>query len=1112
MNSPGENPITPVIPDHQLLRQIGEGGYGQVWLARNIIGTYRAVKIVFRSKFCEAAPYDREFKGIKKFEPISRTHPGLVDLLQIGRNDPDGYFYYVMELADDEMPGDELHPESYSAKTLGKELDARGRLPVEEVLRLGIDLAEALGHMHLNGLVHRDIKPSNIIFVGGAPKLADIGLVVAVTDARTFVGTEGFIPPEGPGTAQADLYSLGKVLYEIGTGQDRQSYPELPQDLAAFPDCDQLMELNEIIVKACANSPLDRYKQAEELRGDLEMLLGGRSVKRLRFVERQLSRVRRVAVVATIIAIAAVSFGYAVMRIRQRERGLLAAAYVASGARLMEDGNLHGSLPYFAEALRLEEKNTAAAGTHRLRIGSVLQQSPKLLQFWQLTNAVKDLHFSPDGTRLLMAGRKMICLVDLQSGAIAAEMPVPNDLETAVFSPDGRQIVIADGDFVTLTEAGLGTNFWRVKLPGHILSAEFSPDGETIIAACSDQCVHFLETQTGELLDGPVYGHSKELCYASFSPDGTLFLTGGRDGTVRLWDVRTRSLLHSNLLRSHWIHDASFSPDGRKYVTASTDHTVRVWDVATGRESAGRMEHRGEVRRARFSPDGGKIVSIGYDNTVRFWDVRTGRPLAATLNLHGLGMAAVFSPEGRRVATADYSGAVKIWDLAPTAPLSVGPAVISPDGQRYITYGTNSFRVWNALDDAPLTPWVPSAGTIESVLASTNAGTIVLLGKNRTDLQPLVEIHQPGGGSPRSISLPKAKSHWLSLDGRWLLASRGNDASLWETASGRRVFEHRDFTDPVRPAFSPDGRSVLLASGKNLFSFDLQSGAETFPPWRHTMNLKGVDFSRDGSQFVIALDGSEFSPGGAQIGDAKTGRQLSPVLPHGEGVRKACFSHDGRWVATADPRRGAGVWDVKTSQLRFAPVPLLWPVRTVDWSPDDRWLLAGSWFEGQVLDASTGRPVTPAFLSADTLLGGGFFAGGRRIWARTAQTVLMWNLPPATGTPAQLTALARHLGVVIPPEARWEDTPAAVAELRRRCVAGRQQFRAGLGGWHRQQAATAERQTDWFAAQFHLDQLLKESPDDEALRDRRETAAQEWAKSGGPNLNPGAPVPLERLP
>src|SRR5947209_18455641 len=98
---PSATPPLPV-PDHELLRRIGEGSYGEVWLARNKLGTLRAVKVVYRRTFEDARPFEREFRGIQKFEPISRSHDGFVDILQVGGTDE--YFYYVMELADDAQP------------------------------------------------------------------------------------------------------------------------------------------------------------------------------------------------------------------------------------------------------------------------------------------------------------------------------------------------------------------------------------------------------------------------------------------------------------------------------------------------------------------------------------------------------------------------------------------------------------------------------------------------------------------------------------------------------------------------------------------------------------------------------------------------------------------------------------------------------------------------------------------------------------------------------------------------------------------------------------------------------------------------------------------------
>ena len=91
----------PRIPDLELLRCIGHGSYGEVWLARNILGSYRAVKIVDRKTFRDEEEFEREFSGLQRFEPISREHDGYVEILYVGRNRADGFFYYVMELDDD---------------------------------------------------------------------------------------------------------------------------------------------------------------------------------------------------------------------------------------------------------------------------------------------------------------------------------------------------------------------------------------------------------------------------------------------------------------------------------------------------------------------------------------------------------------------------------------------------------------------------------------------------------------------------------------------------------------------------------------------------------------------------------------------------------------------------------------------------------------------------------------------------------------------------------------------------------------------------------------------------------------------------------------------------
>ncbi len=265
-----EVPPPPAVPDHDLLRCVGRGSYGAVWLAQSVTGRFRGIKIIQRQSFDHERPFEREFTGIQKYEPISRTHAGLVAVLHVGRGD--GYFYYVMEVADDQQTGSQIHPSQYAPRTLSSELAQRGRLPPAECVQLSLRLTDALEHLHQEGLVHRDIKPSNIIFINGAPKFADIGLVTGIGAPATYVGTAGYIAPEGPGSAAADLFSLGKVLYEISMGKDREEFPELPTQLRELPDAPALVQLNSIILRACASDPKRRFASAAEMHQALAQL------------------------------------------------------------------------------------------------------------------------------------------------------------------------------------------------------------------------------------------------------------------------------------------------------------------------------------------------------------------------------------------------------------------------------------------------------------------------------------------------------------------------------------------------------------------------------------------------------------------------------------------------------------------------------------------------------------------------------------------------------------------------------------------------------------------------------------------------------------------------
>src|ERR1051326_1095215 len=564
----------PQIPDHELLRRVGEGAYGEVWLARNVMGTYRAVKIVYRRSFSDDRPYEREFAGIKNFEPISRAHGSQVDILHVGRNDTEGYFYYVMELADDaaldsgsSMPDSGCpassipHPEAYVPKTLKLDLTRRGRLPFDECLDLSLALTTALENLHQNGLMHRDIKPANIIFINRQPKLADIGLVADVDATKSFVGTEGYIPPEGPTSPQADIYSLGKVLYEAATGRDRMDFPELPTNLSVATDIAGLSELNEIILKACASELRHRYQNAEEMHADLLILKTGKSVRNTRRLEKRLVLLTRIGAAAAVVAaLALAAFFYQkdlarrafeVMQKEQRlreeadterRRALAAEKAAAEKSRLAEGQrkradeeslaarqNLYAADMNLA-GLALREKNLALAlellNKHRPKSGMAdlrgwewrylrgLCQNDELYTLATQCKGIRGITISPNGHLLAAPGAS------------------PADLR--IWDLDARKLI--------LTVNGKGAT-------GSIAS---SADGAVLAFGTINEGVRLWNVPMRcEIGRFPADEHSFSHLGIALAPDGRILAANGEDGTIVLWDLERKTAIrrlkgHSN--------------------------------------------------------------------------------------------------------------------------------------------------------------------------------------------------------------------------------------------------------------------------------------------------------------------------------------------------------------------------------------------------------------------------------------------------------------------------------------------------------------------------------------------------------------------------------------
>ena len=149
----------------------------------------------------------------------------------------------------------------------------------------------------------------------------------------------------------------------------------------------------------------------------------------------------------------------------------------------------------------------------------------------------------------------------------------------------------------------------------------------------------------------------------SFSSDGSILVSGGDDGTIKLWDVNTGQLKTTLRLGSS-VHSVSFSPDGSILASGGNDNTVKLWDMNTGQLKA-TLRHESSVRSVSFSPDGSILASGSDDNTVQLWDVNTGQ-LKTTLKGHASSVSSVsFSPDGSILASGSDDKTIMLWNVSP---------------------------------------------------------------------------------------------------------------------------------------------------------------------------------------------------------------------------------------------------------------------------------------------------------------------------------------------------------------------------------------------------------------------------------------------------------------
>jgi eukaryotic-like serine/threonine-protein kinase len=959
---------------YRLVRRLGEGGMGQVWLAEQTSPVQRQVAL----KLIRAGMYDESV--VQRFHAERQSlsimdHPAIAKVFDAGAT-PQGQPYLVMEY----VPGVAI-----------TEYCDQQKLSIADRLELFIQACEGVQHAHQKAIIHRDLKPANILVVPvdrkPVPRIIDFGLAKAVTAAVVdqnlltrfgqFIGTPGYMSPEQVDPSvrdidtRSDVYSLGVILYVLLTGKQpfekrrrRLALDEwmrqLREEEPPTPSVKVTTDRGDSSATASARG-IEPKRLVGALRGDLDAIamkaLARDRERRYGTPSELAADLRRYLNHEAILARPA-SSAYKLGKFIRRHRLAAAAAgtvttlaIVAAGAGLIAVRKQRDAQYQAEQALQAQSRLLTQAAVQRLRDSDVAGAQGIILEV--LTNP--GLAQAP--TQAAIGAFQDIRAADVERGVLSGH---GSSLTSAAYSPDGSRIATASGDKTArIWDARSGAQL--VVLTGHediVNSAGYSPDGMRVLTASNDKTARIWDAHTGAQL-AVLRGHDDSVESARYSPDGAQIVTASDDRTVCIWDALTGARVA--VLSGHGgiVYSAAYSPDGTRIVSASDDRSVRIWDARTHAQLASLKGHGDIVYSAAYSPDGTRIVSASFDKTARIWDARSGAQQSVLSGHGGIVYSAAYSPDGSRIVSASGDKTARIWDARTGALLSVLPqhngqvngAAYSPDGSRIVTASFDrTARIWDARSGAQQRVLSGHGGYVNSAAYSPD-GTHVLTASN----DKTARIWDARSGAQQSVLLGHDGIVYCaaySPDGsRVVTASGDKTARIWDARTGAPLatLGHDNFVSTA--AYSPDGAHIVTASfDKTARIWDAQSGAQRAVLAGHSGYVYSAAYSPDGTRIVTAADDNT-----ARVWDARSGAQLATLTGHAGTVYAAIYSPDGQRIVTASLDKTARIWDARTGAQLAVLSGHSGSVESVAYSPDGKVIVTASGDRtARIWDATTG--------------------------------------------------------------------------------------------------------------------------------------------------------------
>ncbi|MBA9002272.1 WD40 repeat domain-containing serine/threonine protein kinase [Thermomonospora cellulosilytica] len=637
-----------IAGQYRLVEEIGRGGFGVVWRARDErLERQVAAKELFLPTYLGHGRRDeRRERSLREARSAARiVHPSAVTVYDVAEDGDCPWI--IMEL----VPG----------RALNALVREHGPVSPRQAARIGLQVLGALRAAHAAGVVHRDVKPGNVLIGERRVVLTDFGIATiegdpAITHSGLVMGAPAYTAPERargePAVPASDLWSLGATLFYAVEGHRPYAGPNpnavfhaiLNGDPAPPSHAGPLAPVITGLMRKDIDERLTAPEAAVMLQEVIDMTpsparprtepthRGRRPAPARRRTRdrpdgppgrRPAPRSRRILTAAvTLLALAGgtgallLSYDHVVPARSARPVHAAALGMPPPATLPPAPGRLH------AVAFAPDGRLLATGGEDgRVRLVDVTGRR-QVAALAGHGHAVLAVAFSPDGRLLASGGHDgTVILWDVERARrVATLAPDLGVVGSVGFGPDGRRLAVAGADGVRIWDT-VTRRAVRSFDPGeHRIVTDFG--GHGALAVAGPRTVRIW--QPGESARGTVLGRTTSAVRAvAINPGGTIVACGGSDGRVALWDTRTRGPA-GTLVHGRDVHAVSFSPDGRTLATAGGS-TVILWDAATGTRLRTLTGHTGTVAAVAYSPDGRLLATAGHDRSTRLWPT-AGRP------------------------------------------------------------------------------------------------------------------------------------------------------------------------------------------------------------------------------------------------------------------------------------------------------------------------------------------------------------------------------------------------------------------------------------------------------------------------------------------------------